>query len=152
MNRHLSRIVTMQTLYEWDFRHDLDLDEIADRNIEEYSDRCEGSFVKNAAHGVADKKDELDKTIDESAPEWPIDQVSLVDKTVLRLAVYELFYDKDVPVKVVINEAVELSKEFGSQNSSKFVNGVLGSVFKKHETEILQGRENNIQPNGESKE
>jgi N utilization substance protein B len=86
--------------------------------------------------GVVAGKEELDKVVDESAPEWPVDQISLIDKTILRIAIYELFNLKDVPPKVAINEAVELSKEFGGESSSKFVNGVLGTVYKKYEGKI----------------
>ncbi len=111
-------MVAMQTLYEWSFRTDSNLDDIEKRNLEEYSDRCEGEFVEGIVAGVSKNTEALDEVIDESAPEWPIDQVSLIDKTILRIAVYELLYLKDVPQKVIINEAVELSKEFGGENSS----------------------------------
>lgn len=144
MNRHLSRMVAMQTLYEWDFREGADLAEIEERNIGEYEHKCESDFVHSIVEGVSKSKEKIDQIVDESAPEWPIDQISLIDKTILRLAVYELLEVKDVPPKVVINEAVELSKQFGGENSSKFVNGVLGTVYKKHEKDILDGRKDEI--------
>lgn len=140
MNRHLSRMVAMQTLYEWDFRADSDISEIEARNIAEYADRCEADFVKEVVKGVSEQKSVLDEVIDESALDWPVDQVSLIDKTILRIAIFELRHSKDVPPKVIINEAVELSKEFGGENSSKFVNGVLGSIYKKYEPKILKDR------------
>lgn len=140
MNRHLSRMIAMQTLYEWDFRDDSDLAEIKERNIAEYDDKCEKSFVEILVDGVSREKDQLDIIVDESAPEWPVDQISLVDKTILRIAIYELLKVKDVPPKVAINEAVELSKQFGGDNSSKFVNGVLGTVYKKNESKIEELR------------
>ncbi len=136
MNRHLSRMIAMQTLYEWDFRADSDVSEVENRNINEYDDKCEKEFVHLLVDGVVAGKEELDKVVDESAPEWPVDQISLIDKTILRIAIYELFNLKDVPPKVAINEAVELSKEFGGESSSKFVNGVLGTVYKKYEEKI----------------
>jgi N utilization substance protein B len=136
MNRHLSRMIAMQTLYEWDFRADSDVSEVENRNINEYDDKCEKEFVHLLVDGVVAGKEELDKVVDESAPEWPVDQISLIDKTILRIAIYELFNLKDVPPKVAINEAVELSKEFGGESSSKFVNGVLGTVYKKYEGKI----------------
>lgn len=136
MNRHLSRMIAMQTLYEWDFRDGADLDEIKKRNISEYSDKCERDFIEVLVEGVKKSKSELDKVIDESAPEWPVDQISLIDITVLRISIYELFNLADIPPKVSINEAVELAKQFGGINSSKFVNGVLGSVYKKYEEKI----------------
>jgi N utilization substance protein B len=129
-------MIAMQTLYEWDFRNDSDISEIEERNITEYDDKCEKDFIHVLVEGVALGKDDLDKIVDESAPEWPIDQISLIDKTVLRIAIYELFNLKDVPPKVAINEAVELSKEFGGESSSKFVNGVLGTIYKKYEEKI----------------
>lgn len=137
MNRHLSRMISMQTLYEWDFREDADVDEIEQRNVSEYEHKCEKEFVHILVDGVVKNKVNLDKIVDESAPEWPVDQISLIDKTILRIAIYELFNLKDVPPKVAINEAVELSKEFGGESSSKFVNGVLGTVYKKYENKII---------------
>jgi len=133
MNRHLSRMIAMQSLYEWQFRKDSNLSEITDRNVSEYSDKCEESFISDLVEGVEKNYNDLEKKIVESASEWPIDQIPLVDKTILLLAIYELIYKSDAPTKVVINEAVELSKQFGSENSSKFVNGVLGTVYKENE-------------------
>jgi len=136
MNRHLSRMVAMQSLYEWQFRHDSDLNEIANRNIGVYESKCEQEFVRRLIDGVVKGKDKLDQIIKESAPDWPIDQISLIDHTILRMSIYELLSLSDIPPKVAINEAVELSKEFGGESSSKFVNGVLGTIYKKHEKEI----------------
>jgi len=132
MNRHLSRMVTMQAIYEWNFRHDSDLKEILERSIAEFRADIDKKFVKSIIIAVRDKKKELDTEIESSAPEWPIEQISCIDKSILEIAIYELLYSPDVPPKVAINEAVELAKQFGSENSSKFVNGVLGSVYDKH--------------------
>lgn len=129
-------MVAMQTLYEWEFREDSDLSEIEERNIAEYDDKCEKEFVERLVNGVSGKRDELDKIVNEAAPEWPLDQVSMIDKTILQIAVYELLDVDDIPPKVSINEAVELSKQFGGENSSKFVNGVLGTIYKKYEEKI----------------
>lgn len=129
MNRHLSRMIAMQTLYEWDFRGDMDVEPIKQRNIEEYKDDADANFVNYLVDGVSEKLDELDQKICKSAPEWPLEQISLIDKTILRIAIFELLYSKNIPPKVAINEAVELSKQFGGENSSKFINGVLGTVF-----------------------
>lgn len=136
MNRHLSRMIAMQTLYEIDFRENADTNEVLDRNIDEYRDKCEPDFIRILVNGTLENIKEIDDIISNSATEWPVDQVSLIDRIILRMAIYELLYDKSNPSKVVINEAVELSKQFGSDNSSKFVNGVLGSVFSKNETEM----------------
>lgn len=146
MNRHLSRMIAMQTLYEWDFRAGSDVKEIEARNIAEYEGKCESSFVNQIVDGVVKEKDSLEKIVDESAPEWPVDQISLIDKAILCMTIYELLHIIDVPPKVSINEAVELSKEFGGESSSKFVNGVLGTVYKKYEKEI----ESKIKKRGEN--
>lgn len=136
-NRHHGRIIALQTLYEYDFRllcHDdtADLDEILGRNLERYEKTLDvKSFVKTLVQGVAKKSVELDAIIQPIAPEWPLDQIARVDRTILRMAVYELTECKDtVPPKVAINEAVELAKAFGSDNSSKFINGVLGTAYR----------------------
>lgn len=126
-------MITMQTLYEWDFREGSDLDEIFQRNLKEYEGDADNNFVTFLVLGVKDNLSEIDKYICESAPEWPIDQISLIDKSILRLAIFELIYAKNVPPKVVINEAVELAKQFSGENSSKFVNGVLGTVYDKYD-------------------
>lgn len=129
MNRHLSRIIAMQTLFEYCFRENADLSEIKSRNINEYADKADSNFVVNLVDGSVSKIKQIDKIIAKSAQEWPIDQISLIDKSILRLAIFELNYGKDAPPKVIINEAVELAKQFGSENSSKFINGVLGTIF-----------------------
>lgn len=130
-NRHLSRIIIMQTLYEWDFKRDnTDIDGLMKRNIENFIEDCDEDFIKENIDGIVKNVDKIDKIIQEAAPEWPVDQIAVIDKTILRLAIYELEFKKEIPPKVVINEAVELAKSYGSENSSKFVNGVLGTLFK----------------------
>ncbi len=137
-NRHLGRIIALQTLYEYEFRqnaHDeqVSLDEVLARNIERYERTIDDkAFVKRLVEGVEGQKEELDSIIQPIAPEWPIEQIARVDRTILRMAVYELKELGDiVPPKVAINEAVELAKAFGADSSSKFVNGVLGTAYKK---------------------
>ncbi|HUD03361.1 MAG TPA: transcription antitermination factor NusB [Patescibacteria group bacterium] len=138
-NRHLGRIVALQTLYEQDFRRDcgdenLILSAILDRNIDRYSETIEDKdFIVALVNGVDKYQAELDKTLQPIAPEWPLDQIARMDRVVLRIGLYELLYEKDVPPKVVINEAVELAKAFGSENSSKFINGVLGTALRQKE-------------------
>ncbi len=148
-NRHLGRIIALQTLYEYDFRksagdESVDLDEILGRNLERYEDTIDDKeFVNKLVHGASVKLKELDETIQPIAPEWPLDQISRIDKTILRLALFELLDLQDlVPPKVAINEAVELAKAFGGDNSSKFVNGVLGTAYRT----LIEG-----QPNATSK-
>jgi N utilization substance protein B len=136
-NRHLGRIVALQTLYEFEFRTqaedpNVDADEILARNLERYETAIEDTgFVKDLVAGVVKEQEALDAKIQPIAPEWPIEQIARIDRAVLRLGIYELLYRGDkVPPKVAINEAVELAKAFGSDNSSKFINGVLGTAFR----------------------
>jgi len=138
-NRHLGRIVALQTLYEQDFRLEcgdtgFDLDDVLTRNIGRYSKTIEDQeFIRGLVRGIDSKRTELDSLLQPIAPEWPIDQIARMDRVVLRIGLYELLYEKDVPPKVVINEAVELAKSFGGDNSSKFVNGVLGTALRQKE-------------------
>ncbi len=136
-NRHLGRIIALQTLYEFEFRQDsadatAELDEVLSRNLARYHETIEDKkFVESLARGVSELSAQLDELIQPIAPEWPLDQIARVDRTILRMAVYELLHmSKEVPPKVAINEAVELAKAFGSDNSSKFVNGVLGTAYR----------------------
>ncbi|MBU1177504.1 MAG: transcription antitermination factor NusB [Patescibacteria group bacterium] len=135
-NRHLSRSIAMQSLYEWDFKGmDMDkLDEIVKQNIEEFGPGIEETdFVKQIVNGVIKNLPKLNKIIEKSAPEWPIDQITVVDRNVLRIGLYELLLGnrKEVPPKVAINEAIELAKTFGGESSGKFINGVLGTVYRE---------------------
>ena len=125
----------MQSLYEWEFRSGLELDEVTERNIAEFAKDVDKDYVWKVVHGVRDHADEINALIMEAAPEWPLEQVARVDKNVLRVAIYEMLYDpeQDVPPRVSINEAIEVGKTFGSESSSKFINGVLGFVYRKHE-------------------
>lgn len=136
-NRHLGRIIALQTLYEQEFRrdagdNDLDAAEILARNIDRYRDMVDDvEFIQRLVDGVTKQEAKLDATLQPVAPEWPIDQIARMDRIVLRIGLYELQNGDDVPPKVVINEAVELAKAFGGENSSKFVNGVLGTLLRQ---------------------
>ncbi|MCD4705880.1 transcription antitermination factor NusB [bacterium] len=147
-NRHLGRTVVMQTLYQIDFRNPFHSDynklkdddviknikNIIDRNIEGFAPGInEKDFITNIIDGVIKNLVKIDKKITEYAPEWPISQITNIDRNVLRIGVYELCYDKNIPAKVAINEAIELAKTFGGVSSGKFVNGVLGSIYKNLE-------------------
>lgn len=136
-NRHLGRIVSLQTLYEYEFRTEVgdlavDSNEILERNLDKYKSSIKDvAFVKDLTAGVIRCLDKLDETLRPLAPEWPIEQIARIDRAVLRLGLYELLFSAEsVPPKVVINEAVELAKAFGSDNSGKFVNGVLGTAYR----------------------
>ena len=138
-NRHLGRIIALQTLYEQELRHDandtaFDVDAVLARNIARYKHMLDDvDFIKQLVAGVDARADELDAKLQPVAPEWPIDQIARMDRLVLRMGLYELENEADVPPKVVINEAVELAKAFGGDNSSKFVNGVLGTLLRQRE-------------------
>jgi len=134
-HRHLSRSIAMQTLYEWDFnnRDNSKIDEILERNIQEFGPGLEDDkFVRDLIKGVLENLDKIDAIIVKTAPEWPLEQINLVDRNILRLGIYELLYGnhQEVPPKVAINEAIELAKSFGGETSGKFVNGVLGTIYR----------------------
>ncbi len=123
----------MQTLFEWDFNaQEQSLDDLVQLNLEQFAPGMDDhAFVKSLVSGVVQHLAEIDGIITATAPEWPIEQISSVDRSVLRLGIYELEFLKEVPPKVAINEAVELAKTFGGETSGKFVNGVLGTLYKK---------------------
>lgn len=143
-NRHLGRIVALQALYEYDFRlrsgdASVAIDEIIARNLSRYKETIDDlGFVETLIRGVADTMTELDDTLRPLAPEWPLEQISRIDHTILRLSMYELFKmpESNIPSKVTINEAVELAKSFGAENSSKFINGVLGTAWRQANPEV----------------
>lgn len=134
-NRHLSRSVVLQTLFERDFRDSKeDVQEVLERNAGEFASGAgDLPFMEELLQGVIDRRADLDLVIEKAAPEWPLERIALVDRNVLRLGLYELlFADREkVPAKVAINEAIELAKNFGGENSGRFVNGVLGAVYKE---------------------
>jgi N utilization substance protein B len=138
-NRHLGRIIALQTLYEQDFRVEcqdksFNLEKVLQRNIGRYHDMVDDrQFIDDLVKGVDNKQSELDAILQPIAPEWPITQIARMDRIVLRIGSYELLYNDDIPPKVVINEAVELAKAFGGDNSSRFINGVLGTVLRQKE-------------------
>ncbi|HEY4496587.1 MAG TPA: transcription antitermination factor NusB [Candidatus Paceibacterota bacterium] len=133
--RQLGRSIVLQSLYEWDFYgNKIDLDKTIKANIEEFAPGFnEPEFVQKLAEGVIAKIGELDKIIGASAPDWPVDKLPIVDRNILRIGLYELlFADRnEVPPRVAINEAIELAKTYGGQNSGKFINGVLGTVYRE---------------------
>jgi N utilization substance protein B len=135
-NRHLARSIAMQSLYEWDFwgRDKNKLTAILEKNIKEFGPGLENAdFIRQLVDGVIDNLPKLDKIIAKSAPEWPLEQITVVDRNILRLGLYELLFGnrQEVPPKVAINEAIELAKSFSGESSGKFVNGVLGTVYRE---------------------
>ncbi len=135
-NRHLQRSIAMQTLFEWDFngQHNEKMPQYARHNCAEFAPGVEScDFVETLTQGVLTHQESIDALIVQCAPEWPLDQVAVVDRNVLRIGIYELVYGdyEAVPPKVAINEAIELAKNFGSDSSPRFVNGVLGTIYRE---------------------
>ncbi len=135
-NRHLARTVAMQILFEWDFNNRSEkLSEVIDYNVKEFGAGLdeEREFIEKLVRGVAKHMAEIDKTIIKYAPEWPIEKITVIDRSVLRLGIYELMIGREVPPKVAINESIEVAKAYGGESSGRFVNGVLGSVYREIE-------------------
>lgn len=133
--RQLGRSVVLQSLYEWDFyKRKADLTKIVERNLQEFAPGIdEPDFIWRLVKGVIEHLDEIDNIITKAAPEWPLEQIAMIDRNVLRVGLYELLYadPNEVPPKVAINEAIEIAKNYGGPNSGKFINGVLGTVYKQ---------------------
>lgn len=133
-NRHLARTLAMQSLFEWDFRDLKDTEKILTilkHNFSEFAPNFDDEgFSEHLLLGIVEKMPEIDVLISKYAPEWPIEQITAVDRNILRIGIYELKYTKNIPSRVAINEAIEMAKTFGGDSSGKFVNGVLGAVYK----------------------
>lgn len=132
-NRHLARTIALQTLYEWDFnsKKKNDLAEDLGVNLRQFApDFDDEGFSHSLVSGVIKHLSEIDRLITKYAPEWPLEQITIVDRNVLRIGIFELKFSPDIPPKVAINEAIELAKGFGGESSGKFVNGVLGAIFR----------------------
>jgi len=147
-SRHLSRSIALQTLYEWDFwQQDKNkILEILARNVNNYGPGIDDpEFPKKLVLGVIEHLDELNNIIIQSAPEWPLEQINLIDRNILRLGLFELMFmpKQEVPAKVAINESIELGKSFGGESSGRFINGVLGTIYRQLEKIEGQTEENN---------
>lgn len=131
-NRHLARTLVLQSLFEWDFRGQKELaEDVFRHDTQEFAPEFnDEGFGKRLMEGILEHRDEIDGLIVQFAPQWPLEQITVVDRNVLRIGIFELKYSNDIPPKVAINEAIELAKTFGGPSSGKFVNGVLGSVYK----------------------
>jgi N utilization substance protein B len=132
-NRHLARTIAMQSLYEKDFHGEAaeKIEDIVERNLGEFGPGLEDKgFTKELVDGVLKHQKGIDATIVKYAPQWPLEQITVVDRNILRIGVFELKHSEAVPSKVAINEAIELAKTFGGESSGRFVNGVLGAIFK----------------------
>lgn len=133
MNRHYARVIAMQVLYEADFNNESDLKKVIKRHLQNLNLSGENvDFLKELVVNTSARAEAIDEMIEKVAPDWPIEQVAIIDRNILRMAIYEIT-QTDTPPKVVINEAIELAKTFGSETSSKFINGVLGTVFRNEQ-------------------
>lgn len=133
--RHLCRSIALQSLYEWDFRKkpESELKKIIEHNVKEFGVGLQDSdFAHELINGVIKHRKRIDVIIEKSAPEWPLEQITTIDRNVLRIGIYELLYSdpKQVPPRVAINEAIELAKGFGGESSGRFINGVLGTIYR----------------------
>ncbi|MEY4744431.1 MAG: hypothetical protein RL272_376 [Candidatus Parcubacteria bacterium] len=132
-NRHLARTIAMQSLYQWDFtgKPTERIQEIITANLQEFApDFDDKGFVHELVAGVVANAAKIDAIITKYAPDWPIEQITNVDRNILRIGVQELKFTDTIPSKVAINEAIELAKTFGGESSGRFVNGVLGAIYK----------------------
>lgn len=132
-NRHLARTLVMQSLYQWDFngRPADKLNEIVSYDRAEFAPNFDDAgYVNETIDAVIKNIEAIDEIIVRFAPEWPLASMTCMDRNILRLGVYELKFSQTVPSKVAINEAIELAKSFGGEASGKFVNGVLGAIYK----------------------
>jgi N utilization substance protein B len=146
--RHEARIVALQALFEWSF-NSTDIEDIAKKTLDldlsdeadlEKKKEIDSELVSFLLKGTTENLDNIDKIIEKSAPEWPLEQIAKIDLEILRIAIFELYIARNVPPKVAIDEAVELGKQFGGENSSKFINGVLGTVVKDLMPEVTSGK------------
>ena len=139
ISRHLARIIAVQSLYEWDFREQKnDIAKIIEHNLAQFiknpqADKAGIDFTVNLIKNTIKKQKVIDPIIQKCAPDWPLEQITTVDRNILRLGIYELMFSdyKETPPKVAINEDIELAKTFGGDNSGRFVNGVLGTVYNE---------------------
>jgi N utilization substance protein B len=153
-NRHLSRTIAMQSLYEWDFNDRAgSLLDITKVNTKQFAPGLDDpAFIFDLVNGVSAHIKEIDEIIVKTAPEWPLDQITIIDRNILRIGIFELKYAQEVPPKVAINEAVELGKAFGGESSGKFVNGVLGTLYKDLPESEKKEDENNLDISNEKGE
>jgi len=139
-NRHLARTIVLQTLYQLDFlcqekgiafgSDNKNIEGNIEYNLKEFAPSFkDDGFIRKLVYGVLENNEEIEDKIAEYAPSWPLDKIAIVDRNVLRIGLYELLCDKEIPPRVAINEAIELSKNFGGESSGRFINGVLGAVY-----------------------
>ena len=136
-SRHLGRVIVLQTLFAYEFPPSTSSGQVQDPEaiLEYVSREFEGkisdlSFAYELLNGVLRHLEESRKLIEKNAPQWPVDKIAPLDRGILEIGIYEMNHAKDVPPVVAINEAIELAKAFGNENSQKFVNGVLNAIYE----------------------
>lgn len=132
-NRHLARTIAMQSLYQWDFlgKPSHRIPDFIKDNLDDFApDFDDKGFIADLVENTIANAEKIDAIITTFAPDWPLEQITNVDRNILRIGVYELKFSDQIPSKVAINEAIELAKTFGGESSGRFVNGVLGAIFK----------------------
>jgi len=134
--RHEARIVALQALFEMDCVGHQSAAALEQRLVEMPMPEQGIQFARELVQGVTAGIAKLDRLIERYAPEWPVEQIAIIDRNILRIAIYEVLECAGTPLKVAINEAVELAKQFGSDSSGRFVNGVLGSLVAKEEIPV----------------
>ncbi len=126
--RHLARKLALQALYEMDCTHHAPAEAIDNRLAENTLTGEQADFLRLMVSGVHTHQATLDAHIHQHASEWPVADMAIVDRNILRMALWEMVIDRHTPLRVAINEAVELAKEYGADNAPRFINGVLGAV------------------------
>jgi N utilization substance protein B len=154
-NRHLARTIAMQTLFAWDFngKKNETIEALMDENFANFAPQFDdGGFVRETIKSILEHSEEIDNYIRRYATEWPLEQITIVDRNVLRIGIYELLYSANIPPRVAINEAIEIAKAFGGESSGKFINGVLGAIYKDMPEAEREKREAITQQLKEAKE
>lgn len=142
--RTRARSIALQVLYEVDLSNHAPGDVLRTRLEETQLSDDLAEFARALIAGVIPLREDLDSLIAKYAPEWPMDQIAAIDRNILRIALWEFAVQRETPVKVAINEAVELAKQFGSDSAPRFINGVLGTLAE-HEHELQQILKNKLE-------
>lgn len=133
-SRHQARGTALQALYQWDFKGKPTgvLPAILEQVLAEFTpqaDKADTPFIESLVHGVIEHLGEIDALIEQYAKNYPIESITLVDRNILRIGVYEMLYSEEIPAKVAINEAIEVAKAYSGREAGKFVNGILGALY-----------------------
>lgn len=142
--RRQARIIALQTLYEYDIANHIPTEVLQRHTEERHLHPKVVEYASELVLGVCSQLADIDAHIQSAAREWPLQQMARIDKNVLRLAIYEILFNNTVPAKAAINEAVELAKTYGSETSSRFINGVLGTIFTRAQQQPIPKAESEV--------